>query len=347
MIQIRFNNRECWFEFIGGGLYSDYIIIAFIPFLLMIGQMFILYRFKPFISYLIDNKLDDINNGLPDGNGTIQERRSMLSQHDSSDSGIGAVEQSIQLSTQEINEPTNENKDIDWSEFTTNVQIGILACVCTTAATVIFMFSVDDPRSMWKENGWLQSMNGSVLMIICIAGGNDIFLLITYMIIKRVLHVSDVEPEGVYTVFETFQIVAVCCAILERIFFIVYYPYIVCHLMVFTGNGVLLSIIGLIGFGIFKICPCISMNCIHKCTLKYNVIWNVIVDTVALCLVYGIYLADITLILTITDIIGTSNNVFCIQEASRSSVAFTLQEIGVIIAVYSGMTQCWDKCVKH
>ena len=234
--------------------------------------------------------------------------------------------------------------------FTGYIILITIASALVTAGTIFLIYSVDDPRKIWKDQGWKAAINSSTMLIVIIGGANGIMLGSTKTTIDNVLQYY--KPT---TYTKLFYLVYWISTLTPLIFFCIYYPYIVCNLL-FLAFSISVTI------GILCSCGlCCTICCLYFifdrffemllypliCCLKdekRKFIKDAIVFTVfTILLTYGMIVGVIVIIFAITG--GVENTDFCIRDNVKSWLALLYLQSGPIIAAIGFMYKCC-KCIK-
>eukprot|EP01084_Bolivina_argentea_P309649 535666_1 len=168
---------KCLFEMRGSGTYLECLWISGIVIALVLGQFIITAPLmRPIASMLLE---------------MAKERLSLLRQQfnvnndDNNQQQLSETEQ-YKLIVKE----DKQNLATFWKDykqqfnvfgfhFSAYIAIVTIACFFVTIGTIFLIYSVDDPRIVWVNEGWKKTVNGSTVLIVFVKGANRIILIVT------------------------------------------------------------------------------------------------------------------------------------------------------------------------
>eukprot|EP01084_Bolivina_argentea_P018851 35076_1 len=234
--------------------------------------------------------------------------------------------------------------------FTGYIYIICIACVFVTLGTIFLIYSVDDPREVWRNEGWKKSINGSTMLIVIVGGANGLMLGQTKKTIEHVLTVY--KPTKATNLFKMVYWISVLS---QLIFYCIYYPYIVC-----LGLSTAFSFV--VAIGIICSCGiCCAICCIYftldllfrfllypiTCCVKdekMSAIKDGIVFFVFyISLTFGMMVAMLVIIFAVTG--GIDNTDFCVHDNVKSWIALTWLQMSPIITAI-GIVYKFCNCIK-
>eukprot|EP01083_Nonionella_stella_P286933 976630_1 len=343
-------SNDCLFEIAihGSDWFFDCLWIGGIAVGLTILQILTVAPFiKPAITKSLEWFKEKLSQREPQANNSEYSLRALLDQNTEN-------REELQQQFEIFWKDYQREFDVCGLNFAAYVVILTIACFFVTLGTVFLIYSTDDPRIIWKNEGWKKTINGPTMLIVLIGGSNSMMLRATKKTIESVLVYYKSTK-----ITDAFQLIYWVSLLTPYIFFCIYYPYIVCVLLmtaftvaiclgiICTCGGCctlfcLLAVLYWMVDLVFECLLCPFTCCISK--EKHQFCKQLLVFSVLYVMVqYGCMVLLLILIYEATGGIGATD--VCIHDNVKTWLALLWLQFGPIIgAIGTGYKFC--KCIQ-
>jgi len=347
------SDAGCLFEIQGTGSYVDTLWIAALAVGLGFGQIIVLAPLiKPTITITLELSKERLS--------AMESVQQQPQDQDNNQAPPNAIEL-VRLLQKENDEKLakfwkdyTDEFNVFGFNFPAYILIITIACLFVMLGTVFLIYSVDDPRTVWQNEGWKKTINGPTMLIVIVGGSSNLMLGTTKQTIKHVLTYH--KSSKVTYAFLWVYWVSVLTVL---VFFCVYYPYIVCSLLAGAFSlAIGLAIICTCGACCTVFCAMAAlyavMDACFKCLLcpfkrcmteeKYEFRKDLAVFCACyVALQYGMMVLVLTVVFVVTG--GIDNTHLCVRDNVKSVLALLALQCGIPITIISSLYKVC-KCIK-